>query len=89
MTVDEPRRVIAITGAGGALGAAVSQQLAGEPATDLVLSDVSAPSLDATVAGLPATDGSVETVLADVSDFDQVESVIDAGGRALRPPRRA
>jgi 3-oxoacyl-[acyl-carrier protein] reductase len=70
------RRVIAITGAGGALGAAVSQQLAGEPATDLVLSDVSAASLEATVAGLPATDGSVETVLADVSDFAEVESVI-------------
>jgi meso-butanediol dehydrogenase/(S,S)-butanediol dehydrogenase/diacetyl reductase len=70
------RRVIAITGAGGALGAAISQQLAGEAATDLLLSDVSAPSLDATLAGLPATDGSVETVLADVSDFDAVEAVI-------------
>jgi 3-oxoacyl-[acyl-carrier protein] reductase len=71
-----PRRVIAITGAGGALGAAVSHQLAGEPATDLFLSDVSAPSLEATVAGLPPADGSVETALADVSDFAQVESVV-------------
>ena len=71
-----PRRVVAITGAGGALGAALSQQFAGEPSTDLVLSDVSTPSLDATVAGLPTTDGSVETLLADVSDYDQVESVI-------------
>ncbi len=70
------RRVVAITGAGGALGAAVSGQLAGEPATDLVLSDISAPSLEATVAGLPVTDGSVETALADVSDFAQVESVV-------------
>ncbi len=70
-------RVIVITGAGGALGAAISQRLASEPATDLVLSDVSAASLDATVAGLPddARD-SVDTVLADVSDFAQVESVI-------------
>jgi len=74
------RRVVAITGAGGALGAAVSKQLAGERDTDLVLSDVSAPSLEATVAGLLATDGSVETVLADVSDFAQVESVV---GRAV------
>ncbi len=72
----ETRRVVAIIGAGGALGGAVSQQFAGEPATDLVLSDVSAPSLDATVDGLPTTDGPVETVLADVSDYDQVESVI-------------
>jgi meso-butanediol dehydrogenase / (S,S)-butanediol dehydrogenase / diacetyl reductase len=70
------RRVVAITGAGGALGAALAHQFAGEPATDLVLSDVSAPSLEATVGGLPATDGPVETMLADVSDYAQVESVI-------------
>jgi 3-oxoacyl-[acyl-carrier protein] reductase len=72
----EARRVVAITGAGGALGAAISQRLAGEKSTDLVLSDVSAPSLDATVAGLPEANGAVETALADVSDFAQVESVI-------------
>jgi 3-oxoacyl-[acyl-carrier protein] reductase len=41
-----------------------------------VLSDVSAASLDATVAGLPDERGQVETVLADVSDFAQVESVV-------------
>ena len=46
-------RVVVITGAGGTLGAALSRQFAGEPDTDVVLSDVSAPSLDATVAGLP------------------------------------
>ncbi len=71
-----PRRVVVITGAGGALGAALSHQLASEPTTDLVLSDVSAPSLEATVAGLPAAGGSVETLLADVSDFAQVSSVV-------------
>jgi meso-butanediol dehydrogenase / (S,S)-butanediol dehydrogenase / diacetyl reductase len=70
------RRVVAITGAGGALGAALSHQFAGEPATDLVLSDLNAQSLDLTLADLPATEGSVETVLADVSDYDQVESVV-------------
>ena len=70
------QRVVAIIGAGGALGAAVSQQLASEPATDLMLSDVSAASLEATVAGLTATGGAVETMLADVSDYDQVEAVI-------------
>ncbi len=70
------RRVIAITGAGGSLGAAISQQLAGEPATDLVLSDVSGPSLEATVAGVSATDGALDTVLADVSDFAAVEAVV-------------
>jgi 3-oxoacyl-[acyl-carrier protein] reductase len=67
-----PRRVVAITGAGGALGAAVAHQLAGEPDTDLVLSDVSEASLAATVARLEA----VETVLADVSDLAQVEAVV-------------
>ena len=65
-----------ITGAGGALGAAIAQQLAGEPATDLVLSDVSAPSLEATVAGLTGSEGSVETALADVSELAEVESVV-------------
>ncbi len=70
------RRVVVITGAGGALGAAISHQLAGEPDTDLVLSDVNAPSLEATVGGLPSATGGVETILADVSDADQVESVV-------------
>jgi 3-oxoacyl-[acyl-carrier protein] reductase len=75
------RRVVAITGAGGALGAAIAQRLAGEPDTDLVLSDASAPSLEATVvgirpAGAPEPDGGIETTLADVSDFAQVESVV-------------
>ena len=74
---EQRRRVVAITGAGGALGAAISRRLAGEPATDLVLSDVSAPSLDATVAGLDEATGKVETALADVSEVDQVRSVVD------------
>ena len=34
------------------------------------------PSLDATVDGLPDTDGGVATALADVSDFAQVEAVV-------------
>jgi meso-butanediol dehydrogenase / (S,S)-butanediol dehydrogenase / diacetyl reductase len=70
------RRVVTIIGAGGALGAAVSKQLAGEPSTDVMLSDVSAATLDVTVAGLGTVEGSVETMLADVSDYDQVEAVI-------------
>ncbi len=70
------RRVVAIIGAGGSLGAAVSQQLASEPSTDLMLSDVSASSLAATVAGLTGSDGAVETMLADVSDYDEIEATI-------------
>lgn len=75
--ITQPRRVVAIMGAGGALGAAVSRRLAGEPATDMVLSDVSGPSLEATVAGLGDPAAAVETSLADVSDVDQVRSVVD------------
>ena len=70
------RRVVTIIGAGGALGAAVAKQLAGEAATDLMLSDVSAATLDATVGGLGAVDGAVDTMLADVSDDEQVQAVV-------------
>jgi meso-butanediol dehydrogenase / (S,S)-butanediol dehydrogenase / diacetyl reductase len=70
------RRIVAITGAGGALGGAISRQLADETDTDLVLSDWDAESLDATVAGLPDNDAAVETMLADVSDYAQVEAVV-------------
>lgn len=70
------RRAIAITGAGGALGAALSHQFASEPDTDLVLSDISAHSLEATMRGLPERRGAVETLLADVSDEAQVAAVV-------------
>jgi 3-oxoacyl-[acyl-carrier protein] reductase len=71
-----PRRVVAITGAGGALGAAISQRLASEPATDLVLSDVNTASLAATVAGIADADGSIDSILADVSAFADIEAVV-------------
>jgi 3-oxoacyl-[acyl-carrier protein] reductase len=76
-----PRRVIAITGAGGALGAAVASRLAAEPDTALVLSDLSAESLGATLDGLGGSDGyggtgPVESLLADVSDPAQVDAVV-------------
>lgn len=70
------RRVVAITGAGGALGAALSSHFAGAPDTDVVLSDVSAPSLEATTSRLVDPGGSVETLLADVSEVAEVESVV-------------
>jgi meso-butanediol dehydrogenase/(S,S)-butanediol dehydrogenase/diacetyl reductase len=72
----EARRVVTITGAGGALGAALSRRFAGEPETDLVLSDVSAPSLEATLDGLADCRGGVETLLADVGDVAQGEAVV-------------
>ncbi len=79
MTADrtDRRRVVAVLGAGGALGSAISARLAGEPDTDVVLSDVSTGALGATVDGLPDARGDVETVVADVSDRDQVQAVVD------------
>ncbi|HEY6428362.1 MAG TPA: SDR family NAD(P)-dependent oxidoreductase [Acidimicrobiales bacterium] len=72
----DARRVVAITGAGGVLGAAIARRLAGEPETDLVLSDVSADALAATAGPLGATGARTATLLADVSDAGQVEAVV-------------
>jgi 3-oxoacyl-[acyl-carrier protein] reductase len=77
MSETDHRRVIVITGAGGALGAAVSARLAAEPGTDLVLSDMSEQALETTVAGASDGSGRVETVTADVSDPEQVQAVVD------------
>jgi 3-oxoacyl-[acyl-carrier protein] reductase len=74
---DRARRVVVVTGAGGALGTAISARLAGEPDTDVVLSDVSRAALDDAVAGLPDQRGTIETALADVGDADQVRRVVD------------
>ncbi|MEI8002454.1 MAG: SDR family NAD(P)-dependent oxidoreductase [Actinomycetes bacterium] len=71
------RRVVVITGAGGTLGAALSARFAGEPDTDVVLSDLSAEALAVTVAGLPEDRGEVATRSADVSDPAAVDAVVD------------
>jgi 3-oxoacyl-[acyl-carrier protein] reductase len=70
------RRVVVITGAGGVLGAAVARRLAGEPGTDLVLSDLSAESLAATADPLADSGARTATILADVGDVAQVEAVV-------------
>ncbi len=70
------RRTVVITGAGGTLGAALSSRFAGEPETDLVLSDVSEASLAATVDGLPDERGTVDTLPADVGEITEVEAVV-------------
>lgn len=69
-------RVIVILGAGGALGTAITHRLAAEPDAELVLSDVSAESLAATIASLPDDAAVSETRVADVSDLAQVEAVV-------------
>lgn len=70
------RRIVVINGAGGALGSAIARRFASEPATDLVLTDVSEAAIAATVASLPATDASIDTTTADVSDEAQVDAVV-------------
>lgn len=70
------RRVVAITGAGGTLGAALARRFSTEADTDVVLSDISRDSLDATLDSLPATRGAVESSLADVSVAGDVEAVV-------------
>ena len=67
-------RVVVITGAGGALGSAISRRLADEPDTELVLSDVSERALDGTLQGVGRK---VDAVVADVSDEAQVQAVVD------------
>jgi 3-oxoacyl-[acyl-carrier protein] reductase len=71
------QRVIAILGAGGSLGAAISRQLAGESLAGLVLSDISPTSLEATINGMPDLAVPLETAIADVSDVGQVEAVVE------------
>ncbi len=71
-----PRRVVVITGAGGALGAAVSRRLASEPDCALVLSDVSEESMAATLAGLGDDAAGTVSLLADVGDPAQVDAVV-------------
>lgn len=73
----EHRRIVAVLGAGGALGSAVSARLASERDTDVVLSDVSESALTATVDALPGQVGTVETTVADVSDEADVQAVVD------------
>jgi 3-oxoacyl-[acyl-carrier protein] reductase len=71
------RRVVVITGAGGALGGALARRFAQEPDTDLVLSDVSEAALDASVAGITQPRGDVATRPADVGDAGAVQGVVD------------
>jgi 3-oxoacyl-[acyl-carrier protein] reductase len=70
------RRVVAITGAGGALGTALSRRFAAEPNTTLVLSDVAEASLASSVEATKGSETPVVSILADVSNFDEVQAVV-------------
>jgi 3-oxoacyl-[acyl-carrier protein] reductase len=75
--MSDPRRVVVILGAGGTLGSALTRQFAGEPDTDLVLSDLSDAALNATVGSIEGSESAIETTLADVGELGQVEAVIE------------
>ena len=71
-------KVVIITGAGSGLGRATAERLAAEGAA-LVLVDLDAPTLDETarlVTGV-AADAEVVTVVADVSQVDDVQRYVD------------
>jgi len=75
--MDSAGRVIAILGAGGTLGTALSRQFAAEPRAGLVLSDLNEGALRETVAQFPGGHaGQVETIAADVTDVAQVQAVV-------------
>ena len=77
--MESARRVIAILGAGGTLGAALSRTLAAEPDTDLVLSDLSEEAL--------AEAGSAKAVetLCELWDLDN--SPVPVAGIRVLPGR--
>ena len=83
-------RTVVITGAGGALGQRLSRQLAGEPGTDLVLSDVSRD-----LAGRDRRRTARHGRRPDGHDAGRRQRLRPgrgrrrAGRRTLRPPRRA
>ena len=79
--MESARRVIAILGAGGTLGTALSRQLAAEPDTDLVLSDLSEDALAQARASLAASAGGVATERRPTQRFRR--------GRDRRLPRRS
>jgi 3-oxoacyl-[acyl-carrier protein] reductase len=62
-------RVIAVLGAGGALGSAICRRLAAEPDTELVVSDLDESALSDLTAA--------EKLAADVGDEAQVQAVVD------------
>jgi len=69
-------RVAVVTGGGGGLGRAMGERFAAE-GMKVVLADVRAEPLDATVAELRARGLEVRGVVADVSRWDSVESLRD------------
>jgi NAD(P)-dependent dehydrogenase (short-subunit alcohol dehydrogenase family) len=78
MSLDElSGRVAVVTGGASGIGRAMGEAFAAE-GMKVVLADVEAPALDATVAELAAGGADVSGVVTDVSDFASVEALRDA-----------
>ncbi|NHV25888.1 SDR family NAD(P)-dependent oxidoreductase [Burkholderia sp. D-99] len=72
-----------ITGAGQNIGRAIAELFAEEGANVVVNGLSNASNVDEVVAGIRAHGGHAIGVMADVSDPEQVESLLDAGERAF------
>jgi NAD(P)-dependent dehydrogenase (short-subunit alcohol dehydrogenase family) len=73
---DLERKVAVVTGGGGGLGRAMGERFAHE-GMRVVLADVQPPVLEATVAALRDAGHDVTGVVADVSQWEQVEALRD------------
>ena len=71
-------RTAVVTGGAGGIGGAVSRRLAIEGAT-VVVNDIDAELLDATMRDIAAAGGRAVAVLGDVRDPDVVDAVLAAG----------
>lgn len=71
-------RVVLITGAAGALGAAVARRLASEGPADLVLCDLSGERLEQAASTLEGSGARVVTRVVDVSDAAAVDEAVAA-----------
>jgi NAD(P)-dependent dehydrogenase (short-subunit alcohol dehydrogenase family) len=70
-------RVAVVTGGAGGIGRAMGERFAAD-GMKVVLADVEAPVLDATVAELQARGHDVSGVVTDVADYGSVEALRDA-----------
>ena len=70
-------KVVIVTGAGGGIGGAIAQRFA-VTGSKVVVNDIDADAVAATVAAIGADGGSAMAAVADVSDSSAVATMVDA-----------